>query len=154
MSWHKDNFTCPQVWLCYLNLVQHLARNILQTGHTPKEQFNSIRVPHMSRRKDTCKASVNGKYSDFISKKKGVLFNYCNKTKKCPFKKIVPFPAYVNFLSFHSLVLKEKPLFAVKIYSFLEKKKKAFCFHSTKLGNIKGKAATYFAFQRIWRNVI
>lgn len=68
-------------------------------------------------------------------------------------KKIALFDACANFLSFHSLVLKEKSFFAVKIYSFLEKKK-AFCFHSTKLGNIKGKAATYFAFQRIWRNVI
>lgn len=75
--------------------------------------------------------------------------------RSSPVEKMALFDAYANFLSFHSLVLKEKSLFAVKIYSFLErKKKKAFCFHSTKLGNIKGKAATYFAFQRIWRNVI
>ena len=45
------------------------------------------------------------------------------KTINAPFEKIALFDAYANFLSFHSLVLKEKSLFAVKIYSFLGKKK-------------------------------
>jgi len=74
------------------------------------------------------------------------------KTMNAPFEKNVLFDVYAHFLSSNSLVLKEKSLFAVKMYSFLEKK--AFCFHSIKLGNIKGKDETYFAFQRIWRNVI
>lgn len=57
----------------------------------------------------------------YLREKEYSLIIVANK-KNTPLKN-VPFHAYANFCIFHSLVLKEKSLSAVKIYSFLGKKK-------------------------------
>lgn len=129
-TWPKDNFTCPQVWLYYLDLVQCLARNILQTGHSPNEQLNSIRP--LSRRRDTSKTSTNGKYSDFVSKRKRVLFNYCSKLKKYPFKKMCLFMPMQIFAFFIPLFWKKSPFLQWKYILSWGKKSLLFSFYQTR----------------------
>lgn len=120
----------------------------------PKRTVQQYQVaPYFKNEGTPVKMSVNCKYSEFLSKRKRVIFIPVVKPIKAPFEKKSTFQYLCKFFQFLFSCFERDVPFVVKIYSFLEKKS-AFCFHSTKLGNIKGKAATYFTFQRIWINVI